>query len=563
MAMIDQPQLTAINDRLARAVSVRKSVVPAIDGEAVQAHANAASSRVDGTELEANPEHDASVNRGDLREKALAGLRWVSIGRLAAELIGMSTMVLLARLVSPAEFGALAISAIIGEFADGFAGEGFGNPLVQRKLITKRHLEVTAFLSICCGSALCVLTLVFASLAAAPLFGRHVAFLFDLSAPFFVLSSISIVPRAMLQRRLNFLILSTIDVATVFLTRTISVGLAIEWHNAQAVVVGGLIGGVICLLIYFRYSPMPFPRWHTKEMREIAAFGVPASIAGFAWTAYRNVDYTILGARLAAAQVGFYWRAFTLGEEYQRKISNIVLQMSFPLMARAEGREHMARLRKRLMQLNAVVIFPFLGMLIAIAPFFVPWLLGPAWRPAVLPAQILAVSGMGTALNTGTGEVVLAAGKPRIGLRFNIAQVLAYALLVYLLAPYGIVTVCFGVVGFRVLFLAASYEVMLRPLIGTGVRELLHDVLPGALGTGALIAVAAPLASALAHSHVPAPLLCAAACAAGSICYIAVIRVGFPSVWRDLMLIAERIFGPRLGRFLPRTLIRRLHGSSA
>ena len=104
------------------------------------------------------------------------------------------------------------------------------------------------------------------------------------------------------------------------------------------------------------------------EMREVARFGLPSGLAGAAVVGYGNVDYLILGATLSPAKVGFYYRAFTLGVQYERKISAIITRLAFPVYSRTESLDHMRAVRSRVIRINASVVLPLLALLIALAP---------------------------------------------------------------------------------------------------------------------------------------------------------------------------------------------------
>jgi O-antigen/teichoic acid export membrane protein len=488
---------------------------------------------------------DAQVSRDELREATLGGLPWVTLARGAAEVCAFGSMVVLAHLVPPAEFGALAVALMVSEFANGLAGEGIGTPLVQRKSVGRAHLQAAALVSVACGLALTLATLALAPLVCAPLFGDHVAELFQLFSPAFLIAAVTVVPRAVLQRRLAFRRLSQIEIAALAAAVTASVTLAFAGLDAEALVLGNLTGGCVALVLLLATTRVPLPRWRPAAMRELLAFGTPATVSGLAWTATRNVDYAILGARVSAAQVGFYWRAFTLAVEYQRKLSGIVIQMALPVFSRAQGIEHMRAIRERIVRVNATLLFPFLATFVAVAPQLVPWLLGERWEPAVLPAQILAVAGMAAVVNTGTGQMVLAAGAPKAIMRFNLVQLALYAGLVYALAPAGLTAVCAGVAAFRVVMLIASYRLLMERVVGVTVGQLARDVAPAATGAVAMVAVELPLVAGLSAAGVAVPVTLCAAAAAGALAYLAVIRGLFAAAWSDLELIASRLLPGR------------------
>src|SRR5262249_30242331 len=91
--------------------------------------------------------HDAPID-ATIREATVQGVRWTSLVRLGTEILALASMVVLTHLISPAEFGAVAVVMIVNEVANGLAGTGYGAPLVQRETITRRHVEAVAALSI-------------------------------------------------------------------------------------------------------------------------------------------------------------------------------------------------------------------------------------------------------------------------------------------------------------------------------------------------------------------------------------------------------------------------------
>ena len=124
------------------------------------------------------------------------------------------------------------------------------------------------------------------------------------------------------------------------------------------------------------------------------ATACPAAGSSVLYAVSRNVDYVILAARLPAAQVGYYLRAFQLGSDYQSKISGILLRVAFPVLSRSRDLDEVRRMRARIVRVHAAVLFPLLFGLIALAPVFVPFVYGDAWEPAVPLTQIIAVGGL-------------------------------------------------------------------------------------------------------------------------------------------------------------------------
>ena len=121
-------------------------------------------------------------------------------------------------------------------------------------------------------------------------------------------------------------------------------------------------------IVAVAFAPPPLPRWRGAAIRDLLHYGGPAAFACFAWAGFRNGDYAIVGARLGAAQAGFYWRGFQLAVEYQGKVSAVMTQMAFPVLARTADADAMFALRRRMVRLLTVVVFPALVLLVLLAP---------------------------------------------------------------------------------------------------------------------------------------------------------------------------------------------------
>jgi O-antigen/teichoic acid export membrane protein len=458
----------------------------------------------------------------------------------------------MAHLVPPAEFGRVAVTVVASELALAVANEGAGSALVQRRTLERGHVQAAAMLALAVGVVLTLMTLLVVPFATTPLFGERTTELFQLCSPTFTIAAVGIIPLAMLERQLDFRRISMIEIATVLVAAVTSVTLAVLGLDAEAYILGMVAGMAVWAVLLVIFGPAVLPRWRPRQMREVAGFALPAGLAGTAMVGYGNVDYIILGATFSPAQVGYYYRAYTLGVQYQHKISSIIARIAFPVYSRTESLDHMRAVRARVMRINAAAIFPMLALFIAVASELIPWVFGERWEPAVLPAQILAVAGMARMINNGTPPLMLAAGRPRALLVFNIYRVAALAGAVFLAVPLGLTAVCVAVAIYQVVTLVGSYRLMLGRLVGVTLRQLALDLGPAIAASGILIAVAFPLAHALSTGGVPRPLTVLLACALGTPIYLLALRVISPAAWADLFLLARRVLPPRLLRGTPR-----------
>jgi O-antigen/teichoic acid export membrane protein len=484
-------------------------------------------------------------SNAELTEATATGLRWVMFARLGTELILLVSMVVLARLIPPSAFGMFAIAVIVQELAVNVPGEGVGSALVQRKTIERAHLEGALAVSLLSGAVLAIAALLLVQVLVRPVFGDETAFLVALTTPWFLMGGILAIPLAVLRRQLDFRRLSLLSLAQNAVRTVASVALAVMGMDASALVLGALAGMFAIVGLAVLSAPVPLPRWRSRAIRDLLSYGAPAALAAFSWAGFRNGDYAIVGARLGAAQAGFYWRGFQLAVEYQRKVSAVMTQIAFPVLSRTAGADAMFELRRRMVRLLTVVVFPLLALLVLLAPVVVPWLFGPAWEPAVLPTQILAGAGATTVVIDAVGSVLMAAGRARALLGYGIAHFAVYAGAVLFASGHGLAAVSAAAVIVHFAFLIVAYRVLLRDRAEPTLRFIWGDVSAATVSCVALVAVAWPAGVALEVAAVPVIVHIALVCGIGSVAYLATLRIGFVQDYRDLIRLVRRVLPDR------------------
>lgn len=477
----------------------------------------------------------------DLREAAVSGVRWTMAARVASELITLVSAVILARLVAPSEFGEAVVPLIFVPLAVIFTFEGLGSALVQRKEIDDTHIEAAMLASLLTGAVLSLATFALAGPVGGQLFGKASAELLRLISPVFLLAGLGAVSRGLLWRHLDFRRVSLIEMVSLALGAISAVAMALSGLAAEAIVLGALIATLTTAVLLLISVPPPMPRFHREALRDVTGFGLPASAAGLTYVAVSNATIAVAAVRLTATQVGLYWRAFQLGVVYQDKISGIMMRLAFPIYSRTTDLDELRRFHERATRIHAAVLLPLLSLLIVLAPDLVPWVFGERWAPAAGAVQILAVAGMIAAILTGYPQILLAAGRPRALLVFNLVLLVLYVASSWIAAPHGITALAISVVGVHVAMLVAVYGVLFRLLLRIPIARLVTDLLPAIACSLALLAVAVPLAGLLRDSGTPVPLLAAAVGTLGAVVYASALRSFFPVVWNDIVQLVSRI----------------------
>jgi len=485
-----------------------------------------------------------------LRETTIRGLRWVAATRVVEQVFAFAVAVALAHLITPASYGHAAVALIFLPLGAILTFEGFASALVQLDTIDEHDRRGAMFMSLVGGAALSVVVFALTGPLWSPLFGAQTARLIQLISPILFIGAFGGVSRALLLRKLDFRSTSVIEAVSGVGGSAVAVGLAIAGLGARSIIFGALAQMLINSSLLMVAARPPLPRWSWHAQRRVGGFGLPAALAGLVEIMFRNIDYWILAARLSAASTGFYYRAFNLGVVYQDKLSGVMVQVAYPVYSRTPDKARLRAMHERAARVHAAVIFPLLASLMVLAPVLVPFVFGSAWTPSVRPTQILALAGMLAAILTGYPQVMLAIGRPRQLLYFNVGRLGVYAGAVILASRHGLVAVAVAVVAAYAVILLGAYRFLLDRHVGISIRRLVPELGPAVTGCLALAAVTVPLMQ-LFDGTLPRPILIAVVGTTGLVVYALVVRMGFPAAWKDLRLLVGQVLGP---------LARRLRG---
>jgi O-antigen/teichoic acid export membrane protein len=456
--------------------------------------------------------------------------------------------VVLARLITPAEFGSAAVAVGIAGIAPAVAGASFSVPLIQMQALDRRHVEAAMVLSVGTGLVLMLATIfVISPLAIEPVFGSRVASLLSLASPIFVLAGIGTVPNALLQRELRFRRLSEIEIASIVVAPATSVSLAAGGVEAESLVLGGVATAAIATLLTVVSAPRVGFGWRRGHARDVAGVGLFAALTSLIYSLSRNAQYAILGARWPAHDVGLFWRAYQLAVDYQVKVSDITFRLAFPLFSRSGNLDEMRQLRSRILQVQSIVTFPLLATLIVLAPELVPLVFGSAWEDAAFPTQVLAVAGMATVAASAGGGLALAVGKVRPFFYFNLILLAGFVAVVLWTSSYGVRAVAIAIAVYQVVRLAAQFVYLESREIGIPLRETWEALAPAAVASGAGLAITYPAVRLLSPEVDDIALVLAGGAFSVGL-YALVLRVAFPANWFFAVRLLVALVRPRAGR---------------
>lgn len=333
-----------------------------------------------------------------LTRRTVAGLLWMVYGKGGYAALQLVVLAVLARLVSPAEFGVMSAAlAVIGLSAI-VSQLGMGPALVQRHDLEPRHIDTGFVTSVLLGVLLGGLIWAAAPMAAAFFRIDEVAPVLRTLAWVFPLQGVATVAESLIKRDLQFRWLANIDIISYSLgygAVAITYGVFGGWRGGGVwALVLGTIGQYVvraALLLWNRRPRLP-PRPEGRAFRELMYFGSGFTVARIANQLALEGDNLVVGRFLGAEALGFYGRAYRLMSAPASGFATVLDAVLFPAMARVQADpRRLATAYRRSAALVALVILPLSATWVLLAPEIVHIVLGPRWSSAVVPLQILAL----------------------------------------------------------------------------------------------------------------------------------------------------------------------------
>lgn len=479
-----------------------------------------------------------------LRAQTLSGLRWTAGARLAAQVFTWAITLVVIRLLSPSDYGLLAMATVFVAFLAMLSELGLGAAVVQRAEIADADLR-GVFGAVLAMNAGLALALVLGAPAIGAFYGEpKVVPVLRVLAAGFLVNAFAVIPDAILQRRMEFRARSLTDLASTVAGSLVTLGLALAGFGVWALVAGSLATNLLkTIAINVLARTLRWPSFGVRNIRTLLSFGGTLTAVQFLWFFFTQIDMVIAGRWLGNELAGFYAVAAHLASLPNQRIAGIVNQVAFPMFARiqhdvdAVGRHVLYGVR-----ILCIAVFPMLWGIAVVAPELVAAVFGAKWEPAVLPLQVLGLVMPLRMINNFVPNAVQGMGRADVILR-NAAVASVVAPVAFLVgASYGLTGLCLAWVAWVPIVFLYGMSNML-PVLGLGFRRLARAMFPS-LGAAAVMCVAVVATRAAMPEAWIAAARLAILVGAGVLSYAAATallnRAGMIEAWQLARSVAKR-----------------------
>lgn len=370
---------------------------------------------------------------GSLSKKAVRGGFWVFALSAIARALGLLRTVILARVLSPDDFGLMGVALLSMSALETFSQTGFSQALVQKQEDTDEYLDTAWTIQVIRGFVLASILFLGAPLVG-QFFGEPAATMLvrvlGLSELLKGLTNIGVV---YFSKQLDFQKQFIYQISGILADLAVAIPIALVLRSVWALAFGLLAGNLVrCVASYIIDPYRPRLQFNEGQVRELFGFGkwiLGSSILVFLIT---QGDDVFVGKLLGTTMLGFYQMAYKISNMPATEITHVISQVTFPAYSKLQ--DNISKLGEaylKVLQLTAFLSFPIAGLIFALAPDFTQIFLGEKWMPMVPAMQVLVLAGLVRSIAATTGPIFQAVGRPKIDTRWQVVRLFAIALPIY------------------------------------------------------------------------------------------------------------------------------------
>lgn len=364
-------------------------------------------------------------------------------------LIQFISGIILARLLTPYDYGCIGMLMIFMLLAESFIDGGFGSALIQKKQPTQTDYSTIFFWNM--GLSVVLYAVLYLS---APWVARFygIPLLCDVlrvQGLVLFIYAFNIVQRNQLQKKLNFKILSIVTIATSLTALTVTVIMAYKGFGVWALVAQNMLTAAIPALVFWFYVKWR-PQWvfSWQSFRELFSFGFYMFLTHLLNQFGQQIQGLLIGRFYNASTMGYYSKANSTERLASTSISKVMTQVTYPLYAEMQDdKAALGDMIKKITLTLSYVTFPLMFILLLCAkPLFI-LLYSDRWAASVPYFQVLCIAGLAYSLQSVNYQSVAAIGKSKTMFVWTfVKRAVGIALVVFGLLLYGMKGLLVGMV---------------------------------------------------------------------------------------------------------------------
>lgn len=379
-----------------------------------------------------------------IKEQTLSSVKWTTIEKLGLQLMQFVLGLIMARLLTPSDYGIVGMIAIFLAVSTTFIDSGFGNALIRKKECKEQDYSTVFYFNICIA-LVCYTILFFVAPWIANFFNTPIlTAILRVQSVTLVINSLMQIQVAKLMRNLDFKGLAKRSILSALVSGVISIVLAYKGWGVWALVAHAIIASIINLVfiwLYCKWRPKLMFSW--DSFKELGSYGSNLLASSLLHTLYTNMTTLVIGKFCSAKELGYYNRGVQFATLPVYTANDVLTKVTFPILAKIQDDDSRLVLvyRKYICVLSIPIFFGCM-LLVSIAKPLILILLTEKWLPAVTFLQIYAFAIMFNHITTINLNLLKVKGRSDLYLRLEIIKkTISFAILLVSI-PFGAIGIC-------------------------------------------------------------------------------------------------------------------------
>ena len=414
-----------------------------------------------------------------LKQKAAKGILWSTVERFSVQGVQFVIMIVMARLLTPYDYGIIGMLAIFIAVAQSLIDSGFSQALIRKQDRTDVDNNTVFYFNIVVSALLYLILYVSAPFVADFYDTPQLCTVMRVVCLGIVFNSFAVVQRALLTIRIDFKTQAKAALTAAAISGI--VGIVMAWHGlgVWSLVVQQLLNlGVNTGLLWLLSKWRPRLVYSWLSFHELFAFGSKLLASGLLDTVYRNIYPIVIGKLFSASSLGHYTRAHQFSEFPSSNVTGIIQRVTYPVLCEIQNDDvRLANIYRKFLKLSAFVIFPLMAGLAAVAEPFVNIMLGSQWGFCGQLLQVICFSMMWYPVHSINLNLLQVKGRSDLFLRLEVIKKILGVAVLCVTAPFGLMVMCYGQI-FSSLVSLVINTYYTGKLINVGFVRQMRDLLP-------------------------------------------------------------------------------------
>lgn len=352
--------------------------------------------------------------KSDLKGRSVRGGVVTLLAQVCKFILQMGSTMALARLLTPADFGLVAMVFAITGFVNMFKDAGLSMATIQRDEITHDQISVLFWINVGISSLLMLFTLAIAPAIAWFYSEPRLVWITVAYAGTYIFGGMTIQHQALLRRQMHFHILAGIEIAAMavgIISATAMAYFTKSYYSLVLMPAASAASNAILVWIFCDWRPS-WPRRNTG-VRPMLKFGVNMLASSVLWYVSRNIYNVLIGKMLGAELLGFFTKSYNLMVMMLKKVNSPLYSVSFPALSSLQKQpEQFREYYKKAIGTMALLSMPIAVFLVTCAEYIVLIILGDQWINCIPICRALGPAAFLGAINLAIACVIIPLGKP-------------------------------------------------------------------------------------------------------------------------------------------------------